>query len=550
MARLGLTATTLAALAACGGPHRAPGPAAGAAATCDAAATRAYVRASWATLTRSNASLLGTALDGADRASMYVAADADVDAIRAELVAELGAARAARVELTPLPADPAALVPLVPLYLPHPYVVPGGRFQEMYGWDSFFILQGLLVDGEVDLARGMTDNFLYEVEHYGMVLNANDSVFLTRSQPPLLSGMVRAIFDATGDRAWLARALPIVERYHAHWLGADHAAGDGLARYFDHGAGPAPEVVADVEPGGTHYDRVRAWYRAHPDQAPAAAYDAATDTLTPRFYQADRAMRESGFDPTDRFGRFAADILDYAPVCLNSLLFAMERDLGDLHAALGDADEADAWHARAEARRARVRATMWDDARGLFMDYRFTDDTRSSYPFVTTFFPLWVGLADDAEARRVAGNLELFLRAGGLSTSTTASGSQWDEPFGWAPMQVVAVDGLRRYGLDADADRAATAFLGTVTRDFCAHGTIVEKYDVVHRTSRLAELAFGYTTNEIGFGWTNAAYAVLLAGLGDGGAAVVDAAATATAPDDAPAATEAAAPAAAPAAAD
>ncbi len=512
-------------IAGCG----APAPSAAPTATCDATATHAYVVRSWQTLTRSNASLLTAALAEHDRALLYVPAQVDLEQIRAELAAELAADVMARVELRPVPVDPSTITEHAPLYLPHPYVVPGGRFQEMYGWDSFFILQGLLVDGELALARGMTDNFLYEVEHYGMVLNANHSVFLTRSQPPLLSGMVRAIYEATGDRAWLARAVPIVERYRAHWQGDDHdLMGHTLTRYFDHGAGPAPEVVIDVEPGGTHYDRVRAWYRAHPAEARAAArfYDGATDTLTPLFYVADRSMRESGFDPTDRFGRFAAEILDYAPVCLNSLLFAMEQDLAVLRAALGDEPAAAAWRARAEARRAEVMATMWDEARGLFMDFHYPDETRSSYPFVTTFFPLWVGLADDATAQRVADRLDVFLRPGGLSTSDTASGSQWDEPYGWAPMQVVAAQGLRRYGRDAEAAQVSAAFLGVVTKEFCEHGTIVEKYDVVRRESQLgADLRFGYTTNEVGFGWTNAAFSVLLGELGPGGAAAVDAAA-------------------------
>lgn len=513
----------IAAIAACGGGQR-PQPVADA--TCASARTRAYVKQSWKALTRSNASLLRAALGKQPRALLYVGRDAKLEDIQRELARELGPTLMARVDVRRIPADVSTITRHAPLYLPHPYVVPGGRFQEMYGWDSFFILQGLLVDGELELARGMTDNFLYQVEHYGMVLNANNTVFLTRSQPPLLSGMVRAIYERTRDRAWLERAVPIVARYYDHWLHKDHQVpGTVLARYFDHGTAPAPEVVADAEAnGGTHYDRVRAWYRAHPKEAARASryYDATTDKLTPLFYQADRAMRESGFDPTDRFGRFAAEILDYAPVCLNSLLYAHERDMEALETILGHTSEAARWRARAEKRRAQVMQLMWDEGRGQFMDYRFVDKTKSTYQFVTTFFPLWVGLATPEAARKVAANVGVFLRAGGLSTSTTRSGSQWDEPFGWAPMQVVAVQGLRRYGLTAPADRVAIAFLGTVTRDYCKTGTIVEKYDVVRRQSRVTGLQFGYTTNEIGFGWTNAAYTVLMSALGERGATAVD----------------------------
>jgi alpha,alpha-trehalase len=498
-------------------------PVAGRSAT---AATRAHVRRSWATLTRSNASLLAAELDAARPAILYAPAGADPAAIRAELATDLGDARAARVDLRVVPADPATITDHGPLYLPRPYVVPGGRFQELYGWDSFFVVQGLLVDGEVELARDMTDDQLFEVEHYGMVLNASRTEFLTRSQPPLLSGMVREVWRATGDRAWLARALPLLERDHAHWMVDAHRAGRGLCRYFDHGDGPAPEVARDVEHGGTHYDRVRAWYRAHPDRAPASVYDAAADALTPAFYRADRAMRESGFDPTDRFGRFAADILELAPVCLNSLLYAAERDLAELHSVLGGDGAAAIWDARAAERRARVVETMWDPERGMFFDHRFTTGERSTYEFVTTFFPLWVGIADDATARRVADRADRFLCAGGLATSTTETGSQWDAPYGWAPMQVVAVQGLRRYGLHDLADRIAVAFLGTVAREYRRLGVVVEKYDVVRRSAD-TRLTFGYTANEVGFGWTNAAFAVLLDELGDAGPAAVDAAAEA-----------------------
>ena len=522
-----MVSMTLAAACACSRPPEAPAPQ-----PCASAATAEYVQRSWKQLTRSNASLLRAALDVQPRARLYIAADVDPAAIAAELAGQIGSDLAGRVDLTPIPADPGSITEHAPLYLPHAYVVPGGRFQEMYGWDSFFILQGLLVDGELELARGMTDNFLYEVEHYGMVLNANNTVFLSRSQPPLLSGMVRAVWEATGDRDWLARALPIVERYHAHWLGEGHLVADlGLSRYFDHGHGPAPEVAADAEAGGTHYDRVRTWYREHPEVAGsyAAFYDPASDDLTAAFYVADRSMRESGFDPTDRFGRFAAEILDFAPVCLNSLLYASERDLAELWTTLGHAEAGGTWSALADARRERIIEHMWDERRGLFMDYRIASAALSDYAFVTTFFPLWVGLASDEAADRVAANLELFLRPGGLSTSTNESGSQWDEPFGWAPMQVVAVQGLRRYGHAREADRIATAFLGVVTKEFCEHGTIVEKYDVVRRESRITSgLTFGYTTNEIGFGWTNAAFTVLLAELGADGPAAVDAAATQT----------------------
>jgi alpha,alpha-trehalase len=407
------------------------------------------------------------------------------------------------------------------LYLPHPYVVPGGRFNEMYGWDSYFIVRGLLLDGEVTRARDMVDDALYEVESFGKILNANRSYYLGRSQPPLLTEMVRAVYAATHDRAWLRAALPAIRAQHRFWVSPPHLAGDtGLSRYYALGSGPAPEVVASERDaaGRSHYDRVRAALRADAARGRDVSrfYDAAHDRLTPLAYVGDRTVRESGFDVGDRFGPFSLDIPDFAPVCLNSLLYAMERDAAAILTELGQAREAGEWSAAAERRAGRIRALLWDEERGVFEDYDFVQRRRRDYPYATTFFPLWVGLATPAEARRVAEvALPLLLRRGGLATSTNASGQQWDAPFGWAPLQLVAVEGLRRYGMEADGDRVALAFLGTVLEEFVAHGTVFEKYDVERRSADVAPgLRFGYLSNEIGFGWTNGAFLALEAGLG------------------------------------
>jgi alpha,alpha-trehalase len=150
----------------------------------------------------------------------------------------------------------------------------------------------------------------------------------------------------------------------------------------------------------------------------------------------------------------------------------------------------------------------------LYFDYNFELKRRRPYEFATTFWPLWVGLASDAQAARVRAALPRFEAPGGLLTSTTVSGNQWDAPFGWAPLQLPAVDGLRRYGFHDDADRIARKFLDLVAKEFEEHGTIVEKYDVQRRESDVSTgIRFGYSSNEVGFGWTNAAFVELLAGL-------------------------------------
>jgi alpha,alpha-trehalase len=182
----------------------------------------------------------------------------------------------------------------------------------------------------------------------------------------------------------------------------------------------------------------------------------------------------------------------------------MEMDLAAIDAELGHGREAAAWTARAEERHGHIDAVLWDERAGLYLDYDFASGARRDYPFATTFWPLAAGLASPAQAARVRGNLQLFERPGGVAASTHVSGSQWDAPFGWAPLQLFAVDGLRRAGYGEDAKRVAREFLSMLADDFDRRGTLVEKYDVERRTSEVAgALKYGYASNEIGFGWTN-----------------------------------------------
>src|SRR5436305_7520010 len=495
---------------------------------------RAYIRRSWHTLTRSNRDLAAAAVDpkfkpdeGAWPSTVprppypwpvYVARDEDTEAIERRLRAQMSPEDFARIRLRQLPAPPQPAAPGL-LYLPRPYLVPGGRFNEMYGWDSYFIQTGLLRDGKTELARDLVENFLYEIEHYGQILNANRTYYLTRSQPPFLTRMILAVYERRPDRAWLARTVPAVEKYYRYWTEGDHLTPQTeLSRYFDSGTGPAPEVLADERDakGRTHYDRVKEFYRTHAvaDYNVDRFFVRSSDMLTPAFYNGDRSMRESGFDPSNRFGPFSADITSYNPVCLNSLLYVMERDAARIYRIVGRAQEARAWDERASARREKINRLMWDERDGLYYDYNFERRARRRYPFVTTFYTLWAGVATPRQAARVVSNLRLFERAGGLQTSTNVSGNQWDAPYGWAPMQLIAAEGLRRYGYREEADRVSVNFLSLVLKEFIAHNTIVEKYDVAARTSDLgAGLRFGYSSNEIGFGWTNAAFTELYARL-------------------------------------
>jgi alpha,alpha-trehalase len=487
-----------------------------------------YIKTSWSTLSRSNRDLLQALPDPkmprppGEPLLLYISRQESRTRVHEELARELGADALKQIEIRQLPRNVLSIREHGLLYLPYPYVVPGGRFNEMYGWDSYFIQVGLLLDGEIARGRDMVGNFLYQIVHYGTILNANRTYYLSRSQPPFLTRMILQWYEQTRDHTWLRSTVPAIERYYRFWTTEPHALPDvGLSRYFDRGAGPAPEVVADEkdEQGRTHYDRALEYYRTHEvtDYDEALYYDSRRDRLTDLFYKGDRSMRESGFDPSSRFGALNVDIIHYAPVCLNSLLYVMEDDAARIMDILGETSAADEWRERAAARRDLINTLMWDEEAGLYYDYNVRTQQRRRYDFATTFFPLWAGIASPSQAARVRDNLERFEAPGGLLTSTEVTGNQWDAPFGWAPLQMIAVSGLRRYGFHADADRIAAKFVLLVAKEFDEHGTIVEKYDVRRRESDVAaDIKFGYSANQIGFGWTNAAVLDLLAGMTNG----------------------------------
>ena len=486
---------------------------------------RGYIKMSWTTLSRSIRDLPQALPDPKIPRKpgqpwlLYISPRESRTRVQSELADVLDASAMKDIEIRTLPRNVLSIREHGLLYLPRPYVVPGGRFNEMYGWDSYFIQVGLLRDDQLGDASDLVENFLYEIEHYGTILNANRTYFLSRSQPPFLTRMILAVYEKTRDNAWLRGTLPAIERYYRFWTTEPHTVPDaGLSRYFDRGEGPAPEVMADEkdEQRRTHYDRAREYYRTHDvtDYDESLYYDSRRDRLTDLFYKGDRSMRESGFDPSNRFGALNVDVIHYAPVCLNTLLYVMEDDTGRIMETLGDTSAAAMWRSRAASRRDLINTLMWDEEAGLYYDYNFRTRQRRRYDFATTFFPLWAGIASPAQAARLRENLSRFEAPGGLLTSTAVTGNQWDAPFGWAPLQMIAVDGLRRYGFHEDANRIAAKFVSLVAKEFDEHGTIVEKYDVRRRESDVAaDIKFGYSANQVGFGWTNGAVLDLLAGM-------------------------------------
>jgi alpha,alpha-trehalase len=514
-------------------------------------ATLQYIHAAWDTLTRSVTdcnSIADIKVDSAAAANPVLYLPADLSAPSKVTALE----QTCHVRVIPLPRRIEKLGDVRPeemhtpglLYLPNPYIVPGGRFNEMYGWDSYFILLGLEADHREALAKGIVDNFLFEVEHYGAVLNANRTYYLTRSQPPFLTSMIRAVIEnpasfpatpagRTQARLWLQHAYTLAEKDYTTWARPEHKAGStGLTRYYDYGIGPVPEMADD----SSYYTDVIRWLVAHPHQGgdayllkgsehPDAAEaarlrltscDARASVVCARawfdgyrlsrdFYLGDRAVRESGFDTSNRFGPFSGDTHHYAPVCLNSLLYRYERDLEHLALLLGNAQDAAHWDRRSQARAAAIQRYLWRPKDGVFADFDFVHARTSSYAYITSFYPLWAGYPTRDQATKMEAKLNLFERPGGLSTSNTNTGLQWDEPFGWAPTNWIVVAGLEAFGFRADAARIAQHFDATVDAGFAADNTIREKYNVVAGNSNV-QVSAGYTTNEIGFGWTNSIY--------------------------------------------
>jgi len=505
-----------------------------------------YIDKAWETLSRSMTNC-ETIVD--KRAPQHSLLYLPVDYPEPEPVTELGPR--CKIDVRRLPKridapgtlDPTTLPRQGVLYLPNPYVVPGGFFNEMYGWDSYFIIRGLLLARRVKMAQGMVENFFFEIDHYGSVLNANRTYFLTRSQPPFLSSMVMAVYDFLADanakRAWLEKAYPYIQRDYRLWTTGEHLAGDtGLSRYFDYGQGPALDIIEMRDP---YYRDVfsalqgspqRAAYleanRGEPLIGPLFSFESCEQNsvgctrssdlqFTADYYKGDRAMRESGFDVSFRFGPFGGDTHHFAPVCLNSLLYKEETDLERIAMALGRRQDAAAWRQRAARRRELIDRYLWNLTAGMFFDYDFTQKRQSSYQYTSTFYPLWAGLATAQQARAVISHLKVFERRGGLATSPYETGVQWDAPYGWAPLQLISVEGLRRYGAMRDSNRIAREWVATISQNFRREGTIREKYNVVTQSSDYQATA-GYKENVVGFGWTNAVMLEFIHQLGAGDA--------------------------------
>lgn len=565
-----------------------------------------YIRHKWRELTRDHEGLfLGMLVDekvplrAGESPVLWISQQEDYDAVKA-LLEETRARVLTKAEQGEYPGITAAMITDIDLrvlpddvstierdrhgllFLPHPYVVPGGRFNETYGWDSAFIVRGLVLDNQFDIAKHVVDNKLYSIQHYGMILNANRSYYLGRSQAPFLTNKILDIYRNYSKLSnpqpanaidWLKSTLGGINSYYKFWTRAPYLhRKSGLSYYNDMNETPAAEVVFS-EAG--HYehalDILRGMYRDKLAREASGRTEPRTyqerkdeyylslyytperegltreqietlpleekDLLSPKFYRGDRAMRASGFDPSRRFGFFNVDIIHHLPICLNSLLYVMEMEAAEIYDILGELEpdgrdryghlwtfRARRWRERADKRKKRMNRWLWDDASLQidaaakfpgYRDYNFHESAclefdipqHRNYVFATAFYPLWTGIATEEQAALVVQHIyPKLITPNGLMTSNRETGSQWDAPFAWAPLQVLAVRGLIRYGYTQEALAIAKGFLNTVNRGFLATGKIFEKYDMSdgsHNTS--AKIDKGYSVNVEGFGWTNAA---------------------------------------------
>lgn len=406
-----------------------------------------------------------------------------------------------------------------------PFVVPGGRFNEMYGWDSYFEGVGLLLDERVDLAQAMIDNFCYQIEHYGKILNANRSYYLTRTQPPFLSSFIRETFEKAPSLGidWLHKVLKIaIKEYDTVWMQEPRLTKNGLNRYYAQGIGIPPET----EEG--HFNEHLATFAKAENctiQALIANYQSGVfiSQELDTYFTHDRSLRESGHDTSWRLDNLCADL---NTVDLNSLLYKYEVDFAYLIDTYFDGFfeqvPATFYTDKAMHRKGLMKTLLWDKKRDQYVDYNLKTKKRTKFESASNYFPLWAGLVGKKKAHKMVTRLFQDLKEkGGIAGTSREMASrvpegavqrQWDYPNGWAPHQMLIWRGLLNYGFEAKAQELIYRWLWMITKNAVDYnGVIPEKYDVVATTHKVfAEYgnvgtAFDYITTS-GFGWMNASY--------------------------------------------
>lgn len=414
----------------------------------------------------------------------------------------------------PLAAHIAALWPLLTraasepapgsseIWLPHSYVVPGGRFRELYYWDSYFTMLGLARSGQQQLVENMIANFGSLLDRIGHIPNGTRSYYVSRSQPPFFHLMAALSRDASVEGR--SRRLGWMVREHGYWM-------DGAV-----GLAPGQEIrrvvrLADGALLNRYWDdcdrpRDESW------REDVALADEAEGRDAGALWRDLRAAAESGWDFSSRWladGQSLGTIRTtrLVPVDLNALLFGLEQAIAAEAGGLGDRDVAADYAARADARARAIADHLWQDDGGHFADFDLDSGAPSDRLTAAAAFPLFAGIATSERASRTAAALRRLLRPGGLMTTLCDSGQQWDAPNGWAPLQWIAITGLRRYDETRLADTIADHWIAMVEAHYAATGQLLEKYDVVTCSAGSG----GEYGTETGFGWTNGVTLELLA---------------------------------------
>jgi alpha,alpha-trehalase len=384
------------------------------------------------------------------------------------------------------------------LKLPKPYIVPGGRFNEFFYWDSYFIMLGLQVSGRVEMMENIIENCSYLIQHVGFVPNASRTHFLSRSQPPYFSLMLDLLFETTKDETIYTKYHSTLEKEYAFWMDGEEGlekdssvkrvaktnSGDVLNRYYDAENTPRPEsYVIDIED--------------------------AENTSGEQFYRNIRSACESGWDFSSRWFEDGETIqtietLNIAEVDVNCLLWHLEKTLVKSSALQNFTEKENYFTQRAADRKRMIDHYFWDENAGTYKDYHTKKHKKTSSEHIAALYPLFLGLASTAQAKAVSEIIaEKFLYQGGLVTTTKKSGQQWDLPNAWAPYQWLGYKAMMNYGFTEVAEEIKNNWCSNVERVYNNTGKLMEKYNALD-TETIA--GGGEYPNQDGFGWTNGVY--------------------------------------------
>lgn len=378
------------------------------------------------------------------------------------------------------------------LALPYPYIVPGGRFNEIYYWDSYFTAEGLAVCDHLDIVQNMLDNFVSLIDSIGHIPNGNRVYYESRSQPPFFCSMVDILYKKNGLGA-IQKYLPTIETEYKFWMSGARVVtlDDGIVlnRYWDNEATPRPESYReDVELAKLHNDKSMC-------------------------YRNIRAAAESGWDFSSRWfadGRNLStiNITALIPIDLNSILFGIETNLSKWFKELGDITKFEYYTTQAMRRKQAINQYLWNGTEGFYFDYNFELACHTNHWSLASVYPLFFHAASDYQAKLVAAHIsDKFLQVGGLLTTLNYTTEQWDAPNGWAPLHWLAVVGLRNYNHSDLAILIRNRFIDNVRNVFARTGKMMEKYNVCDVSSNATG---GEYPLQDGFGWTNGVVIALL----------------------------------------